>query len=330
MKKTIYLFSKGELVRKDNTLCFKTAEGNRFVPVENINEIYMMGEVNFNKRLLEFLSQREIVLHIFNYHQYYMGSFYPREHLNSGYVLLKQAQCYLEEERRKELAQKFVEGGAKNMLKVLKYYQSRGKEVSEGIEKIENLIEKLENAENIEVMMAIEGNIREQYYRNFDQILEKEEFVFENRTRRPPQNNLNTLISLGNSILYTQCLSEIYKTHLDPRIGFLHTTNYRRFSLNLDVAGIFKPIIVDRTIFTVIGRGMIKGEDFVKGTEGLMMKDKAIKTFISELENKLKTTIKHKSLGREVSYRRLIRLECYKIEKHIIGEKKYEPFYAQW
>lgn len=330
MKKTLYLFSKGELVRKDNTLCFKTEEGNRFVPVEGIHEIFVMGEITFNKRLLEFLSQHEIILHIFNYHQYYMGTFYPREHLNSGYVTLRQAQVFIDAEERKKLARKFVEGGSKNMLRVLKYYQSRGKEVKEAIEKIEKLLEKVETAETIEVMMAIEGNIREHYYKAFDNILQQEEFTFESRTRRPPKNNLNTLISFGNSLIYTMCLSEIYKTHLDPRIGFLHATNFRRFTLNLDIAEIFKPIIVDRAIFTVVGKGMIKGDDFMRGTEGLMMKEQARKTFVNEIENKLKTTIKHRSIGREISYRRLIRLECYKLEKHLMGEKEYEPFVAQW
>jgi len=79
--------------------------------------------------------------------------------------------------------------------------------------------------------MAIEGNAREQYYAAFDSILENEDFLFERRSRRPPENRLNALISFGNSLMYTTVLSEIYKTHLDPRIGYLHTTNYRRFSL---------------------------------------------------------------------------------------------------
>ncbi|SFR15915.1 CRISPR-associated endonuclease Cas1 [Desulfoscipio geothermicus DSM 3669] len=130
--------------------------------------------------------------------------------------------------------------------------------------------------------------------------------------------------------MYTICLSEIYKTHLDPRIGYLHATNFRRFTLNLDVAEIFKPIIVDRLIFTLLGKKMITKNDFDRLTEGVMMKEKARKCFVENLDEKLKKTIKHRDIGRQVSYRRLIRLELYKLEKHLMGEKEYQAFVARW
>jgi CRISPR-associated protein Cas1 len=125
-------------------------------------------------------------------------------------------------------------------------------------------------------------------------------------------------------------LSEIYKTHLDPRIGYLHATNFRRFTLNLDVAEVFKPIIVDRLIFGLLNKEMIKKNHFEEKLQGIYLKEKGRAVFIEELEKRLKTTIKHKSVGREVSYRRLIRLELYKLEKHLMGEKLYEPFVARW
>ncbi len=141
---------------------------------------------------------------------------------------------------------------------------------------------------------------------------------------------MNVLISFGNSIIYTMMLSEIYKTHLDPRIGYLHTTNFRRFTLNLDAAEIFKPIIIDRLIFTLLDKKMITKDNFEKQAEGLLLKEKGKKTFVEELDKKLETTINHKSLGRSVSYRRLLRLELYKLEKHLMGEQLYEPFVASW
>lgn len=330
MKKTIYFFSNGGLMRKDNTLYFESETGRRFLPVEDIGEIMIFGEVDINKKLLEFLSQKEIILHYFNHYGYYMGSFYPREHLNSGYIILKQAEFYLQEDKRLEIAKLFIQGAVKNIRQVLKYYHNRGKGVGELIDKIEALQAEIDGSTDIPVLMAIEGNIREHYYKAFDSIIEEEDFVFQERSRRPPKNFLNTLISFGNSVMYTICLSEIYKTHLDPRIGYLHSTNFRRFTLNLDVAEIFKPIIVDRIIFTCLGRKMITKDDFERDTEGIMLKEKAKKCFVEELENKLKTTINHREIGRAVSYRRLIRLELYKLEKHLVGEKPYEPFIANW
>jgi len=330
LKKTIYIFSDGDLQRKDNTICFSTPEGRRFLPVEDINEIFLFGEVNLNKRFLEFVSQKEILIHYFNYYGYYMGTFYPREHYNSGYMILRQAEHYLDNNKRMVIANQFVAGAVANIKKVLRYYKNRGKNLQDYLEAIENLEQSLAHCQSIPELMALEGNVRNHYYKVFDNILENPDFIFGERSRRPPKNHLNCLISFGNSILYTYILSEIYRTHLDPRIGFLHATNFRRFSLNLDVAEIFKPIIVDRLIFTLVGKRMITKADFEKGMEGVVIKEKGRRKFVDELDKRLKATIKHRNTGREASYRRLLRLELYKIEKHLMGEDVYEPFIAQW
>lgn len=330
MKKSLYIFSDGELKRKDNTLFYETEAGKRFLPVEDTKEIMAFGEVSFNKSLLEFLSQKEILVHYFNYYGYYMGTFYPREHLNSGYMTLKQAEHYQSQEKRMALARSFVQGAYRNIRQVLKYYQNRGRELSDVISSIEEEAQSINNCSDISQLMAAEGHIRDWYYRAFDVILNNKDFRFQERSRRPPKNNLNVLISFGNSIMYTMILSEIYKTHLDPRIGFLHTTNFRRFTLNLDVAEIFKPIIIDRLIFSLLDKNMITKNDFESQAEGLLLKEKGKKTFIEELDKKLETTIKPKNLGRSVSYRRLLRLELYKLEKHLMGEQEYEPFVATW
>ena len=259
-----------------------------------------------------------------------MGTFYPREHLNSGYMILRQAEHYQDHEKRIALAREFVRGAYRNIRQVLKYYHNRGRELSDLISSIENEAQQIDNCCDISQLMAVEGHMRDRYYYAFDMIINNQDFLFQERTRRPPKNNLNVLISFGNSILYTMVLSEIYKTHLDPRIGFLHATNFRRFTLNLDVAEIFKPIIVDRLIFSLLDKKMITKNDFESQAGGLLLKEKGKRTFIEELDKKLETTIKPKNLGRSVSYRRLLRLELYKLEKHLMGEKNYEPFVTTW
>lgn len=330
MKKSVYLIQSGELKRKDNTLFFDGTEGRKYIPVEDTKEIMVFGEVDINKSLLEFCTQKEIILHFFNYYGYYVGTYYPREHYNSGYMILKQAENYSDSEKRLLLARLFVEGAVQNILRVLKYYRSRGKDIEDHIEAIEaHDLAKLQ-VESVNQLMAYEGNIRETYYKCLDSIINQPDFEFGQRTRQPPNNRLNALISFGNTLLYTQVLSEIYQTHLDPRIGFLHTTNFRRFTLNLDVAEIFKPILVDRTIFSLLGRKQLTKGDFIKEGGGIWMSEKGKRTFLAEWEGRLATTIKHRSLKREVSYRRLLRLELYKLEKHLIGEEQYEPFEAQW
>ncbi|MGB9682509.1 MAG: type I-B CRISPR-associated endonuclease Cas1b [bacterium] len=331
MSESIYIFSNGEIKRKQNTIYFENEKGDyKYIPIENTRDIHLFGEVTLNKGILEFFTQNEVILHFYNYYGYYVGSYYPREHYNSGYMILKQAGHYLDTEKRLKLATRFVFGAILNIRKVLNYYLNRGVELSSYIDKIEELAELLDKQEDIESLMAIEGNIREVYYSSFDLIINSEDFEMDKRTKRPPENRLNALISFGNSLLYTYILSEIYKTHLDPRIGFLHTTNFRRFSLNLDIAEVFKPIIVDRVIFYILNKNMISSDDFEEKLGGIYLKESGRKVFIEKLEEKLKTTVNYKKIGREVSYRRLIRLELYKLEKHLIGDEEYEPLVSEW
>ncbi len=334
MKKTLYIFQNGELRRKDNSLYFESEERKRYIPIEDTNDIYIFGEVDVTKRFLEFVSQKEVCLHYFNHYGYYVGSFYPREHQNSGHVVLKQAEHYLDPGKRLQLARTFVKGSIGQMAQVLKYYKNR---IRTGSEKLTELIEifgdtsiPLFEAGTIEQLMAVEGHTREKYYSSFDYILDNPDFPFEKRSQRPPLNRLNALISFGNSICYTVALSEIYKTYLDPRIGYLHATNFRRFSLNLDVAEIFKPIMVDRLIFSLINKKMLTKKDFDKHTDGIMLSEAGRRTFVSELDKRLQTTVNHRHLGKSVSYRRMIRLELYKIQKHLLGEKEYSPYQSLW
>jgi len=196
MKKSIYIFSDGDLIRKDNTLRFLCEERQQYLPVEDIAEIYAFGEINITKKLLELLSQKEIILHYFNYYGYYMGTFYPREHYNSGYMILKQAQCYSDMDRRLILAKQFIKGSLENIRIVLKYYENRGKEIDSYRKAVELDLERIEEQPDIERLMAVEGHARESYYKSFDEILGVPAFEFDHRTRRPPQNYLNTLISL--------------------------------------------------------------------------------------------------------------------------------------
>lgn len=245
-------------------------------------------------------------------------------------MILRQAEHYLEHQKRIIIARKFVLGAFRNIRQVLKYYNNRGKDLEDIIRSIELMAETIQHADDNNSLMSIEAHIREMYYKAFDIIISNDDFSFQERTRRPPKNEINTLISFGNSILYTLILSEIYRTHLDPRIGFLHATNFRRFTLNLDVAEIFKPIIIDRLIFTVIGKRSITKKDFIQDMGGIALKENAKKTFVTQLDERLKQTIGHRELGRNVSYQRLMRMELYKLEKHLMDEKEYQPFVARW
>ena len=226
------------------------------------------------------------------------------------------------------VAQKFVLGGAMNMLKNLQYYSNRQKEVGKQISAIQNYITNIEHASQIDELMGLEGNIRQTYYAAFDVIIN--DFEMGNRTKQPPNNEVNALISFGNMMCYTLCLDQIYHTQLNPTISFLHEPGYRRYSLALDLAEIFKPILVDRTIFSLLNKKQIQSSDFRQELNRCVMKDSARKTFAQAFEEKLKETFKHRSLGRNVSYKHLVKLECYKLSKHLLGIEEYKPFRMNW
>lgn len=330
MNEIIYIFKSGRLARKDNTIYFENDGERKFIPVENTKEIHIFGEITLNKDVLEFLSQKEIILHFYNYYEYYVGSFYPREHYNSGYITVSQARHYLDTNLRVSLAKKFVFGSISNMEKVVRYYNNRGVNLENILVNLRNLKDNLDSIVDTPTLLALEGKSREIYYDSFNEILKDSQFFMDKRTRRPPKDSINALISFGNSLMYTTILSQIYKTHLDPRIGYLHESNFRSFSLNLDVSEIFKPIIVDRVIFSLVNRGVIGVDFFDKRLNGIYLSENGAKEFVKAFDERLNSTISHKTLGRNVSYRTLIRLELYKIEKHIIGEKIYEPFISEW
>ncbi len=304
-----YLFANGELKRKDNNISIITEDkGTKDLKIEVMNDIYLFGEISTNTKCINYLGQMKVPVHFFNYYGFYTGSFYPKEINVSGNLLIKQVEYYTDNEKRSEIAKEFIESAAFNMYRNLRYYNGRGKDLENVMGQIKGLQKELSKAENVNEIMGIEGNIRKVYYSAWKEII-NQEIDFEKRVKRPPDNMINTLISFVNSLIYTTCLSEIYKTQLNPTISYLHSAGERRFSLCLDVAEIFKPLIGDRLIFSLLNKNMITEKDFEKGSNFYYLKENGRKKILKEYDERLKQTIKHKDLGREVSYSYLIRLE---------------------
>lgn len=330
MKKSFYIYSNGRLSRKDNTLFYKTDEGvKKSLPIENISDIYVMCEMDFNTQLLNILSKYGIVVHFFNYYSFYIGSFYPKENLLAGNLLIKQAEYYSNQEKRLHIAQEFIETASSNIYRNLRYYNGRGKDLGRYMDEIEWLRKSIKNTRKIDELMGIEGNIRKIYYRSYNSII-NQDINFEKRVKRPPDNMINTLISFVNSIIYTRVLGEIYKTQLNPTISYLHEPGVRRFSLSLDISEIFKPLIGDRLIFSLLNRNQITEKNFTEDLGYLHLNKKGSQIIMSELDQRLNQSIMHKELNKKVSYQYLIRLECYKLIKHLLGEKEYNGFKIWW
>ncbi len=318
-KTNYYILQDGILKRKENTVYFINKEEKRLLPINKISSIFLYGQVSLTSGVVSYLSRQGICVHFYDKYGNYLGSYYPRDSLISGEVVIKQAEHFINNDKRMFLAKGFVEGAIKNISKNMK----------EGNEGILEYLDKIKGCSDISSLMGIEGNVRSMYYSYLDDLL-PEEFKIIKRTRQPPTNMFNALLSFGNSLLYGTIVSEIYNTQLNPSISYLHEPFYRRYSLSLDIAEIFKPIIVDRIILKLINKKMIDESHFRKELNYVMLNDKGKRLFLREYEEKLRSTILHKSLNKHVSYQHLIRLELYKLIKHILGIKTYKPFVMWW
>lgn len=360
MKQNLYLFSDTILRRKDSTiLCEKlTREGTeeeieeqeekeiqqeeffldpdciipsgdkKYIPVESIESIFAFGSIRFNSRFLYFLSQNQIPLHSFNYNGNFTGSFLPSNRNISGSILIQQSAHYTNSKRRLYLAKKFITAASRNSILNLKYHANRGSHVQDEISYIEDMIEYVEDANDVQELLGIEGTIKKTYYSAWKHIFNYP-VDFTHRVKNPPNNLINALISYGNMIVYSICLNQIYQTRLYPEIGFIHEVGEGKLPLCYDLAEIFKPIFTDRTIFKVINKNMVSEKESFRKNGRCILKENSKKIFVSELESKLTTTITTPE-GKKMSYKRLVKEECYKLIKHINGEEEYNPFISKW
>ena len=138
---------------------------------------------------------------------------------------------------------------------------------------------------------------------------------------------MNALISFGNTILYTKTIAQIYNTHLNQTISFLHEPSEARFSLSLDLSEVFKPIVVYKTIFELINNKKIRIEKhFESKYNYALLNDEGKKFFIDAFEERINQTFMHTKLKRQISYKHAIKLDGYKLIKCITENKEFIPF----
>ena len=353
MRQNIYIFSNTILRKKNDTLLVETDTlskpvheadidseeyemlitpagetkgfSKKYIPAQNVESVFAFGSVRMNTQFLSMAAKYAIPVHVFGYYGNYVGSFMPSKEINSGSTILDQSKHYLNDLKRLAIAKKFIEGASNNANANLKYYKFRNCPLDDETERISTLIELIKEAKSIGELMALEGNVKSVYYRSWEKFL-KQDMEFEKRVKRPPDSAINSLMSYGNVIMYSICLNEIYRTGLNPAIGFLHSAGDNRLPLSFDIAEIFKPVIIDKSIFRVVNLEMITEADFKNRNGMCMIGDKAKRAFVEEIEKKLKTTFYSKEMKRSITYRTLIRLECHKLIKHLKGTEEYRAY----
>lgn len=325
-EETRYIFSNGELFQKDLSICFKNEKGNFYIPIKDTKELYCFNEITLSTKLLGLLGKAGIIVHFFGYYENYIGTYYPKDYLLSGRLTIKQAIAY--ETDRICIAKNIVLGIGNNIRGLLYHYYRHGKN------QLKPLLDWLRTdfplqvraCKDIKQLLCSEGEAWARFYSSFEIILPPD-FVMNKRVKRPPDNPINALISFGNTLLYTKTVSQIYHTHLNQTISYLHEPAERRFSLSLDISEVFKPAIVFRTIFDCVNNRKITVEKhFDKKLNYALLNDAGRKVFIDEFEDRINQTFEHTKLKRRVSYKQAIKIDAYKLIKYIMEGKEFIPF----
>ena len=323
-----HIINDGILSKRDFTVLFENEQGKKYIPVEAVQTLNVFSSIIFSSDFFRFMSEKKLSVNIFDRYGELAGSFYAAHNGFGGKTMLKQAEIYLDPAKRLAIAKKLEIGALHNLRANLRYYHyhKQEKRLKESIDAFSEFITLINEATDISKMLLTEARARQIYYNAYKYILEDEDFQFTKRTRRPPKDPLNSMISFGNVYLYNRIATEINKTSLDIRIGFMHSTNTRSQSLNLDIAEIFKPLIVDRTIFTLINRKMIHKNEHFELTDqgGMYLNREGKKLFLTELENKIYQ--KQTKDNQSVSYDTHIKQEVSKIYRFVCYDEKYKPF----
>ena len=325
-EETKYIFSTGDLTRQDFSIKYKNDKGNYYIPIEKIKEIYLFNEITITTKLLETLSKSGIILHVFNHYENYVGTFFPKRRLLSGNLTVKQALKYTND--RLSIAKPIVQSIANNIYFTLYHYYRHGvKELKDLLNYYRKDIPlMIDKCNDIKALLAVEGNIWGSFYNSFKLFL-PEEFIINKRVKRPPDNPMNALISFGNTLLYTKTISQLYNTHLEQTISFLHEPSEARFSLSLDISEPFKPIIVYKTIFDLVNNKKIKVEKhFDKKYNYAILNETGKQIFIQAFEERINQVFEHSKLHRKITYKQAIKIDGYKLIKSILETKEFKPF----
>lgn len=330
MDRNYHVFSDGRLERHDDTIRLAEDDGEKtYLPVERVEAVFLHGQVDFNTRLMSFLDDHGVPLHVFGWNDHYAGSVMPTRGQTSGQTLVEQVRAYDDSERRMPIAREMVAGSIHNMRANIRYYVNRDEPLGPVLERLEDHAASLEDSTAVTELMSVEARARKAYYRLFREVTPSS-FAFQGREYNPPKNELNSLISYGNGLLYANTVSAIRTTALDPAISYLHEPGERRYSLSLDIADIFKPVLVDRLILRTLNRGEIQTKHFDEDLGRVLLTEAGRKTFTKRFEESLERTVEHPRLDRHVSYQYLLQIEVYKLKKHVLTGEPYEAFRRWW
>ena len=236
--------------------------------------------------------------------------------------ILRKAQYKASEDRARRLniARKFVTGKIKNQRRIL--LRGTRDNRSENSQKVISEIKKLKNkskqAENLDELRGYEGLSARKYFSIYGSLL-RDEFKFEKRSKRPPGDEVNALLSFGYTMMYSEVFNMVNAAGYDPYIGYLHHDKYGKPGLVLDLLEEFRAI-VDNLVKRLLNRQVIKKNFFQEKYGGYELTEEGLKLFLKKFEQKMISEFKHPIYDRKVDMRETIDLQARMLAKMLTGE----------
>jgi CRISPR-associated protein Cas1 len=351
---TLYITEPYSVIKKDGeTLVIHIPENKTAnkparkveTPLIKITEVVILGDSALTPQALAALLEQKAEITFLNAFGGFRGRVIPPESKNS---LLRLNQFRVHEDARRsfELARQFVSGKLHNMKTLLLRSNRRLNDpviarAAESLRGIQEQVEKLQSdgeppAEPDKpqkgtawgTLQGYEGAGSAEYFEGFGKLLRGDPALqFETRNRRPPRDPVNALLSYGYSLLHHQCSSALQTAGLDPYIGFLHSSQYSKPALALDLMEEFRAPIVDSVVVTLVNNRILKADDFIAEMGTFRLKDGARRTFLEKYEERMNTEITHPYFKYSATWRRCIELQARLLAKTLDGElAAYIPF----
>ncbi|MEW6365979.1 MAG: CRISPR-associated endonuclease Cas1 [Acidobacteriota bacterium] len=329
MEHVLYVDTQGAYIRKtdERLVVAKREDGAREevlrdLPAINVDQVVLGGNVGFTTPALRFLLGRGIPVVFMSAGGNYEGTLVPEFSRNS-ILRIAQHRASSDIEKALPLARQFVTAKLANMRSLLLRYNRtlQSPSVHQSITRIRMRLQEVDRATGLEQLLGIEGNGSSDYFRVFGELLKSDVgFSFEKRSRRPPRDPVNALLSFAYALLSKDMISTIATVGLDPYVGFYHQPKYGRPCLALDLMEEMRPIVADSVVLTFVNNGMVSPNDSETREGGVYMNETARKRFYRLYEQRKSDRITHPVFSYRLPYRRAMELQARILAKYLSGE----------
>lgn len=339
LQNTLYITRDGAYLHKqrETLLIEQTIDGQKQklmqVPIHSVGAIFCFGHVMVSPALMGFCGERGTTLAFFNTYGKFLGRLVGQQ---SGNVLLRRSQFEVCKSRKIDISRNIVAAKVQSSRAVLqRFLRNHGDSqlVAKASTRLKQIIEALTIQTDIEKVRGLEGEAASHYFRAFPNLIKVEQkgMQFNGRSRRPPKDPINAMLSFLYSILGKEVSGALQGVGLDPQVGFLHEERPGRDSLAQDLLEEFRAYIVDRVVLTLVNRKQVKEKDFVVGSlGGITMKDDTRKLLLQAYQAKKQEELTHPFLKEKIQIGLLPYVQAMLLARHIRGDlEQYPPFYSK-